>query len=333
MMQMKSVTGILLAVIMLMTIAACSGRLVGERPVFVKQDAHGGGSVVAFSPSGEWLASGGWEGRVRLWQTADGAGARSWPAHTGSVNGISFVEANGRLVTAGFDGLLASWSLEGRLLGSIDTRAPIMHMTANESAGRLLTGHKDGSIRLWRLADFTLLDERRLHRGAVKAVAIDSSGGRYASSGADGAVYLWSEHVPARRLADPPTDAWTLAFSPNNRWLMGGGWFRLFRWNLREASLQTLPTPHRGIIRSIKFLAAGAELASISRQTDSAVYFLDPQTGEALRRFQQHDLCGADIAVSPNGRFLATTSDDASVRIWDLAGGVDQARRNNLVRA
>jgi WD40 repeat protein len=106
---------------------------------------------------------------------------------------------------------------------------------------------------------------------------------------------------------------------------MGGSWFRLYRWNLQDASLQTLSTRHRGIIRSIEFLPGSVGLASISRQTDSSVLLLDPHTGETLRRFQQHELCGADITVSPDGRFLATTSDDASVRIWDLTA--DKSRQ------
>jgi WD40 repeat protein len=48
------------------------------------------------------------------------------------------------------------------------------------------------------------------------------------------------------------------------------------------------------------------------------VYFLDPASGALLRSFRQHDLCGGDISVSADGRYLATTSDDASVRIWKL---------------
>ena len=82
-----------------------------------------------------------------------------------------------------------------------------------------------------------------------------------------------------------------------------------------------MPTRHRGIIRSIGYLPGSNLLASISRQTDSAVYLLDPESGAVVRRLQQHDLCGASIALSPDGHYLATTSDDASVRIWDLAGG------------
>ncbi|NNJ93570.1 MAG: WD40 repeat domain-containing protein [Halobacteria archaeon] len=318
---MKRYVGKFLAVTMLLSMVACSMRPVGEAPAIINAQAHSGGSVVAFSPSGDLLASGGWEGTVRLWRMPDGSPGHAWQAHADTVNGMVFTDAGQRLVTAGFDRRIATWSINGQLLGQVESPAPITHMTALEPADRLLTGHADGSVRLWRLSDFSRLQTQVLHRGSVKTVAIAPGGERYASSGSDGAVFTWSEHAPVRRLEDPPTDAWTLAFSPDGQWLMGGSWFRLYRWQLADTTLQTLPTRHRGIIRSIKYLPDGATLASISRQTDSAVYFLDPVTGATLRRFQRHDLCGADISVSADGRYLATTSDDATVRIWDLGAG------------
>jgi len=318
---MLNVPGKIIAAILLLVLTACSTRPVNEAPAVINAQAHSGGSVVTFSPSGDLLASGGWEGTVRLWRIPDGSPVRAWQAHADTVNGLVLIDAGLRLVTAGFDGRIARWSIDGQLLHQVESPAPITHMRALESADRLLTGHADGSARLWRLSDLTLVQTQALHRGSVKAVAIAPGGERYASSGSDGAVFTWSEDMPVRRLEDPPADAWTLAFSPDGHWLMGGGWFRLYRWQLADASLQTLPTRHRGIIRSIKFLPDRATLASISRQTDSAVYFLDPVTGATVRRFQRHELCGADISVSPDGRFLATTSDDATVRIWDLGAG------------
>ena len=84
--------------------------------------------------------------------------------------------------------------------------------------------------------------------------------------------------------------------------------------------MTTLPTQHHGIIKSVEYVSDDV-LATISRQTDSSVYFLDPASGETLRSFQRHELCGGDIAISPGGRYLATTSDDASVRIWVLQPG------------
>ena len=318
---MTGISRVILGIALLLIEVGCSRLSFSESPFVIHENAHNGGSVVAFSPAGDLLASGGWEGRVRLWQVPAGSHARGWQAHGDSVNGIVFTNDGRELVTAGYDGRLARWSAGGELFDEVDTPSPVMHMTASVSADRVLTGHVDGGVRLWRLANFSLLQERILHRGSVKAVAIDPAGDRFASSGSDGAVYVWSTGIPARRMEDPPADAWTLAFSPDGKVLMGGSWFRLYRWQLRDASLQTLATRHRGIIRSIRYLPASRALASISRQTDSAVYFLDPDTGAVVRSFQQHDLCGADVAVSPDGRYLATTSDDASVRIWDLGAG------------
>ena len=303
--------------VLLLALVGCSPLPVSESPFVIHENAHSGGSVVAFDVSGQVLASGGWEGRVRLWDTVSGGHIRSWPAHSDSVNGIAFLNDERELISAGYDGRIIRWSVDGGLLQSVDTGVPITHMVAHVASDRLLTGHNDGTVQLWRLADLAVIETRRLHARAVRAVAIGERG-QYASSGVDGAVYLWRERAAEQRLADPPVDAWTLAFSPDEQRLMGGGWFRLFRWELHDASVSVVPTRHRGIIRSIVYLPGSHLLASISRQTDSAVYLLDPETGAIVRRFRPHDLCGASIALSPDGHYLATTSDDASVRIWDL---------------
>jgi len=284
----------------------------------IREDAHRGGTVVAFSRSGDLLASGGWSGNVQLWQLPEGSSVRKWRGHSDSVNGIAFLDADRQVVTAGYDGVLQRRGIDGELQQQLTGLVPIMHMEADAATDRLITGHRDGSVRVWKASDFTLQSEQQLHRSEVKAVAIDPSRARYASSSEDGSVAVWTDGGEVYYLEEPGTDAWTLAFSPQGDWLSGGSWFRLYRWNLQDGSLAVLPTEHYGLIRAIQYTGEGSALASISRQTDSSVYFLDPVSGEVMRRFQRHDLCGADVSVSPDGRYLATTSDDASVRIWVL---------------
>jgi WD40 repeat protein len=302
-------------------IPACATRPVAEPADIIHQRAHSGGSAVAFNASGDRMVSGGWEGAVQLWRLPDGKRLSRWRAHDDSVNGLAFVADDRRVLTAGYDGTLAEWTLGGEPLQRIQTPSPVTHMVASAVHDRVLTGHGDGSVRVWRLAELELIETRKRHRGAVKAVAMDPHSLRYASSGSDGAVFTWDEAGAVRALARPPMDAWSLVFSPDGGQLYGGSWFRLLRWDLEDGALTSLPTAHRGIIRSLQFTGGGETIASISRQTDSAVYFIDPHSGAVTRRFQKHDLCGAAVAVSPRGRYLATTSDDASVRIWVLQPG------------
>lgn len=284
----------------------------------VLQDAHNNGYVLAFDNRSETLASGGSEGRVRLWRLPDGKELSGWKAHTDSLQGLVFLNHDRELLTAAYDGTLARWTNDGTLLKRLNTPAPVTSMAADEAADVVVTGHSDGHVRLWRLADLSLAHDLPLHRGEVRAVAYHAAARLLASSGTDGRVYYWREGAEPRPLPAPPTDAQDLAFTPDGSVLMGSGWFNLFRWQLDNETLQVLPTAHHGIVKSISFSRDGRTLASIGRQTDSAVYLLDARTGAVLKRFQPHELCGSFVRLSPDGRYLASTSDDASVHIWDL---------------
>jgi WD40 repeat protein len=282
-------------------------------------DAHSSGTVMAFAPSSDRAASGGTEGTIRLWHLPEGRELGRWRAHDGSVEGLVFLARDQGLLSAGYDADLARWDLAGQLRQRYTTPSPITHMVADESANLILTGHRDGHVRRWRLTDLSPREDLALHRAAVHAVAWHAPSRRLASSGADGKVYVVRQGEAPAPLVAAPTDAHDLAFSPDGRWLMGSGWFRLFQWNLKDASLKILRTEHHGLIRSIQYSRDGRRLFTISRQTDSAVAILDAQTGAVIQRFQPHDLCGTHVRLSPDERFLATTSDDASVRFWDLA--------------
>lgn len=287
-----------------------------EPPAVDLTTGHTGGSLVRLHPRKPRVISAGWEGRLAIWTLA-GEPVRSWQAHAGTVNGLVFTDSGG-MITAGYDAQLVDWTLDGRELRRQATPSSITAATGSAVRDLLLTGHADGWVRIWRLSDLSLVQAQQAHTAAVRAVALHEPSGRMASSGRDGRVVLFSVGEPPQALAPAPTDSRTLAFSPAGHILMGGGWFRLHRWELDEGAFRTIPTPHHGIIKAIRYSKDGRYLATISRQTDSAVLFLDPDTGAVLRRFQKHALCGGDVYLSRDNDFMVTTADDASVRIYHL---------------
>jgi WD40 repeat protein len=76
---------------------------------------------------------------------------------------------------------------------------------------------------------------------------------------------------------------------------------------------------HWGVPISLDYTPDGRFLATIGRHTDSEIYLVDPETGNSERHLLRHQLCGAAVRISPNGKFLASASDDASIRLYDLA--------------
>ncbi|WP_158675322.1 WD40 repeat domain-containing protein [Thiohalobacter thiocyanaticus] len=285
------------------------------------EGVHSGGSALAFNPAGTLLASGGWEGRVYLWSLPGGKRQAVWQAHDGSVNGLAFIEDGGVLISAGYDRRIVLWDLRGDGRASVRTESPVTSLAVAAGRGLLASGHDDGRVIVWRLQDKRRLErvgQKRLHTRRVRGLAWHPGKPALASSGRDGRVMQWTIGGGVVEFPPPSTYSRSLVYTPNGRTLIGSGWFRLFRWDLEARRLHEIPTEHNGIINSIALGSEGRHLASISRQTDSAVYFLDPSTGEVIERFQPHELCGGFVALSGDGRYLATTSDDASVRIWDL---------------
>ncbi len=316
----------LLLLLLLILLSACL-ETDSVKPDFVIENAHSSGSLVAVDAQRPLAASAGLEGTLSLWDLETGRQRAAWKGHQGTVNGLALSSRQALLVSGSWDGTLAAWNLRGKLIRRVDAGAPITAMASTEDLARIWTGHADGTLRLWN-GELALLGKRRVP--VNKRITALALAGEYLAA-ADSGGNLWLFDGPGekepRRLASLPAYLRTLVFDSDGSELFGGSWFRLYRWNSSSGEMTRLHTPHKGIIASLAWSPAGNELMSISRQTDSSVLALDPETGALRADYGKHDLCGASVAVSADGRYLITTSDDASVRIWHLQPNGDRETR------
>jgi WD domain, G-beta repeat len=89
----------------------------------------------------------------------------------------------------------------------------------------LATGTSTGQVRLWRVADRSLLWTEHGTSGVVWGVARSADGGLLASSGADGTLHLW-DTVSRRLLASlqgHTGGVWGVALSANGQLMASGG--------------------------------------------------------------------------------------------------------------
>jgi WD40 repeat protein len=301
----------------LLLLAGCSIPPV-QPPNVVIENTHGGGSELAFNSETTLLASGGWAGMLKLWSVPEGKLVRQWQAHVSTISHVSFLQHQPHVLTASYDGSMALWSSEGQLLQRIPAGAPVSSMAVAEDAGLLITGHTDGSVRTWQYPGFQLLARHNLHQGEVMAVALHGASATFASGGDDRRVYFWLRGNTPRELEQPSSDTRALAFNTDGSILTGSGWYYLYDWHLPDGQYRSVRTDHGGIINDLQYSHDNRYIVSISRQTDSAIKVLDARSGKTIKSLQPHNLCGTSVRYSPNERYIASSSDDATIYIWDM---------------
>lgn len=110
---------------------------------------------LAFSTDGKTLACGGGEGRIDIFNVADGKFQRSLTGHTGPVTSLLFHPAGAVLISASKDRTIKLWGHPaGNLLKSLEGHtAWVQGLALLDQGIRLASASADGTVRLWALAE------------------------------------------------------------------------------------------------------------------------------------------------------------------------------------
>lgn len=166
---------------------------------------------VTFSEDGRLLAACSTDRTVRLIEPATGRILTTFVAHDGTVRWAQFLDGGRRLVTCGDDGRAKLWDLAALRSAALPMAACVREFAGHEHAiltlavspdERILaTGARDGSIRLWSIADGRFLTTLEVYKQAVYSVAFSPDGRTLASVGEERDVCLTDLRYYDRHLA------------------------------------------------------------------------------------------------------------------------------------
>jgi RNA polymerase sigma factor (sigma-70 family) len=241
-----------------------------------------------FSPDGKTLATASRMTDPILWDVATGQELRRFRGARGS-HGITF-SPNGKVLVVGTDdGTVLLWDLE--------TGQPLPASASPMSSLRVLRYTSDG---------------RPLIGQAERITVWDPTTGR-----------------EVRRYADVPAVIGNTALSPDARflagvdltWFRGGGSVRV--WDAATGREVRRMAGEQRIMPSVPvFTPDGRQL--IATDVDNRIVVWDFATGQTLGTLTGHGGRGLALAMSPDGRRLASVSpnaqanDDKTIRVWDL---------------
>ncbi len=292
-----------------------------QNPKLNIAEAHDLGSTfIAFSPDGTHLASGGLLGDLKIWSIPGGEMLTSHWAHPVTlVSGLAWIDDT-TLISTAMDGrvVVSQTTTLADAQRSLDTGSPITSMSYTPNRQLLATGHADGTIRTFRYPELEQVATKNMEN-MVLSLSFDQEGQRLAASIHDHGVHLLDPQLKnAQLLSSGGRNAYSLRFSPDDRSLAAGAWFKLLFWDLTSGELEIRDTEHVGAVTSIDYSPDGKRIVSLGRHTDAHIRWSNVETGEVERRMAPLNLCGFVIRVSPNGQYIATSSDDESIRLYNL---------------
>jgi WD40 repeat protein len=289
---------------------------------------------VAFSPDGQYVASGSSDRSVKVWRLADGTLVSSRSDHVQRVNSVAF-SPNGQWLASGSDDDTAKlyrtsdWGLVQTFTGHTND---VLSVAFSPDSKRLATGSWDGTVRLWNVANASL-PLSLMHGSNVACVAFSPDGKLLASGANDHSIKLWDlkRSVLVDTLLGHSASVLTLAFTPDSQMLASGSWspeFAIKVWGQSPAG----PTASNGLNPLNQLLFTVTNHSSSINELiftpndklisggDTTARFWEGLNGGFLRMINAATSVRA-MAVSPDGQLIALPGANHTVKIYHTADG------------
>ncbi|HEX8793271.1 MAG TPA: serine/threonine-protein kinase [Polyangiaceae bacterium] len=285
----------------------------------------------AFSPDGRTMAVAGWDRTVSLWDLPAFTLSRTIKDHEKEVGSVAFSHDGKRLVTAESDVYLhVRDAATGANLHTIrmpeQARWPVVSFSPDDQV--IYTTSHDGIVRAWHATTGTLLATIDAQpTGKLMHSALRPGGRDLVTSGAGGVVSVWNVgDAPGFRILPWPTGraemVYPSVYSPDGKRILAGGTAGTVAvWDAASGRLES------------SFQVPGEAFSLAPNRDGSRVVvsgtlkpcfppgLWDTASGKRLADITGHTAKVYNVATSPDGATVATSSYDGSVRLCDAQTG------------
>uniref|UniRef100_A0A3P8SH77 PWP2 small subunit processome component n=1 Tax=Amphiprion percula TaxID=161767 RepID=A0A3P8SH77_AMPPE len=166
-----------------------------ESYVFKQQGHFNNMASLTYSPDGQYIVTGGDDGKVKVWNTNSGLCFVTFTEHTSSVTSVTFTSSGFVIVSASLDGTVRAFDLHRyRNFRTFTSPRPAQFSSlAVDVSGELVSAGAQDSfeIFLWSMQTGRLLEVLGGHEGPVSSLCFSPVQSILASASWDRTVRLW----------------------------------------------------------------------------------------------------------------------------------------------
>jgi RNA polymerase sigma factor (sigma-70 family) len=272
--------------------------------------------AVAFSPDGNWLASGGLDKHIHLWDAKTGKEVRTLFGPERGVWAFAFSADSKLLAGAGLDKVVYLWDpATGKERGRLDGFAASVRVLAfSPKADLLVTGDLQ-SIMLWQVPGGKLLHTLVAKAAKADAVAFAPNGQTVVAVCDNKTVRLWETAGKlVHELQGHFGPVAGVAFTSDSKLLLAVGPQETRIWDATTGKKLDALGGAKGT-GSCAFSPDGNLLALGG--ADQRVHLWDWKTRKEIRQTRRHADRIRWLAFAPDGTALASVGDASPIHLWD----------------
>ncbi len=290
---------------------------------------------IAFSKDGRLAATGGYDQKVRVWDTTTKQVIYTLAGHTDSISGVSFSPDGKSLASSSYDGTVRVWDLS---TPSESLFIPFAHNPDETTAWgravrfspdgtRILTNYTDNTVRIWDAVSGKELKQFKV--GKINNFNVYSPDEKLVVGlNEDNTITIWNANTGKENvmLTGANDTINQIVFSPSGTHLASAindgsviVWDIVSGRSLLTLGDYSLTLDVAAPAYAVAYSPDGKRIATGNRTLLSGVVIWDATYGKKLYTLDFYD--PSSIDYSPDGKLLAIGGIDGTVSIWDALKG------------